>query len=131
MITERTTEYRTASNSGSRRQARWLHGIATATLVVVTAVASAPVVASAGPARPDGTRAPVSRSRDDVVRDLVARGIVPAATLDDGSQITSRALARASRSRDDVVRDLVARGIVPAATLDDGSQIVGPALRRR
>src|SRR4051794_36835015 len=100
MITERTTQDRTASNSRRRRPARWLHGIATATLVVVTAVATAPAVAaSAGPARYDRTGEPASRSRDDVVRDLVARGIVPAATLDDGSQIVSRPLARASRSR--------------------------------
>src|SRR6478609_6201446 len=106
----------------------WMRRIARGAL---SAAGGGATQSSAGPARPDGTRAPVSRSRDDVVRDLVARGIVPAATLDDGSQITSRALAGASRSRDDVVRDLVARGIVPAATLDDGSQIVGPALRRR
>jgi hypothetical protein len=28
-------------------------------------------------------------SRDDIVRDLVARGLVPAATLDDGSEVGS------------------------------------------
>ncbi|MET0711740.1 MAG: hypothetical protein ABWZ30_04460 [Jiangellaceae bacterium] len=33
---------------------------------------------------------PALRTRDDVVRDLVERGAVPAATLDDGSQITGR-----------------------------------------
>ena len=30
----------------------------------------------------------VSRSTDDIVRDLVNRGLVPAATLNDGTQIT-------------------------------------------
>jgi hypothetical protein len=98
-------------------------------LVVVTGVASVPV--AAGPARSDRTITRASRSRDDVVRDLVIRGIVPAATLDDGTQITSRALALASRSRDDVVRDLVARGVVPAATLDDGTQISSRSLHGR
>ena len=37
-------------------------------------------------AEPNQVQAP--RSRDDVVRDLVERGLVPAATLDDGTQIT-------------------------------------------
>ena len=63
-----------------------------------------------------------SRSRDDVVRDLVERGLVPAATLDDGTQIT-RAGLRPTRTRDEVIRDLVERGLVPAASLDDGTQI--------
>ena len=130
MLTERTIQDRSTSTSTSRRPVRWLHGIAGA-MLVVTAVASVPVVASAGPARSDRTVTPASRSRDDVVRDLVNRGIVPAATLDDGTQISSRALALASRSRDDIVRDLVARGIVPAATLDDGTQIASRALRGR
>ena len=67
------------------------------------------------------------RTRDDIVRDLVARGVVPAATLDDGTQITSPRSHPAQRTRDDIVRDLVERGLVPAATLDDGTQITGPA----
>jgi hypothetical protein len=67
----------------------------------------------------------VPRSRDDVVRDLVARGLVPAATLDDGTVITGPGL-QPTRTHDDIVRDLVARGLVPAATLDDGTQITGP-----
>ena len=130
MITERTNQDR-SSTSTSRRPVRWLPGMVGVMLVVVTGVASVPIAAGAGPARSDRTVPPASRSRDDVVRDLVARGIVPAATLDDGTQITSRAHALAFRSRDDVVRDLVARGIVPAATLDDGTQISSRALRGR
>jgi hypothetical protein len=55
------------------------------------------------------------------VRELVERGFIPAATLEDGSQVTSGQ----ARSQDDVVRDLVARGLVPAATLDDGSEVSG------
>ena len=116
MITERTNQDRTDQPVRVGDQFGGCHGIVGAMLVVVTGVASVPVAAGAGPARSDRTITRASRSRDDVVRDLVTRGIVPAATLDDGTQITSRALALASRSRDDVVRDLVARGIVPAAT---------------
>ena len=71
---------------------------------------------------------PAPRTRDDIVRDLVARGVVPAATLDDGTQITGPGFEPAPRTRDDIVRDLVARGVVPAATLDDGTQITSPAL---
>ena len=74
-------------------------------------------------AEPNQVQAP--RSRDDIVRDLVVRGLVPAATLDDGTQITRPGL-QPTQTRDDVVRDLVARGLVPAATLDDGTQITGP-----
>ena len=84
------------------------------------------VVETSGPTRSDQTPEPAPRTRDDIVRDLVARGVVPAATLDDGTHITSPALTPAPRTRDDIVRDLVARGVVPAATLDDGTQIAGP-----
>jgi hypothetical protein len=72
---------------------------------------------------------PAARSRDDVVRELVDSGIVPAASLDDGSRIVGRALAL--QLRDDAVRELVASGLVPAATLSDGTGIVGSALGRR
>jgi hypothetical protein len=41
-------------------------------------------------AEPNQLQAP--RSTDDAVRDLVERGLVPAATLDDGSQITGPGL---------------------------------------
>ena len=64
-------------------------------------------------------------THDDIVRDLVARGLVPGATLDDGTQITGPGL-RPTRTHDDIVRDLVERGLVPAATLDDGTQITRP-----
>lgn len=90
-----------------------------------------PVVAeSVGDAKDNPAYGPVTpiepRTRDDILRDLVARGVVPAATLDDGTLITGPALA--PRTRDDIVRDLVARGVVPAATLDDGSQITSRSL---
>ena len=70
------------------------------------------------------------RSRDDVVRDLVHRGVVPAATLDDGTQITRPGL-QPTRTRDEIVRDLVERGLVPAATLGDGTQVARLALNPR
>ena len=59
------------------------------------------------------------------MRELVARGFVPAATLDNGSHITSGTSDPAPRSQDEVVRELVARGLVPAATLEDGSEVTG------
>jgi hypothetical protein len=82
------------------------------------------------PAIAEPNQVQVPRSRDDVVRDLVERGLVPAATLDDGTQITRPGL-QPIRTRDDVVRDLVERGLVPAATLDDGTQITRPMNRGR
>ena len=51
---------------------------------------------------------PAPPSRDDIVQDLVDRGLVPRQTLQP-----------APPSRDDIVQDLVDRGLVPAATLDD------------
>ena len=41
-------------------------------------------------ANAEPTQIEAPRSRDDAVRDLVERGLVPAATLDDGTQITRR-----------------------------------------
>jgi len=49
---------------------------------------------------------------------------VPAAALDDGTQIATNTRPR---SRDDIVRQLVAQGLVPAAALDDGTQISSPS----
>ena len=66
------------------------------------------------------------RSGRNAVRSLVERGLVPAATLDDGTQIIGSALRP---TRDDVVRSLVERGLVPAATLDDGTRITRSVLR--
>jgi hypothetical protein len=68
------------------------------------------------------------RSRDDVVRDHVERGFIPAATLDDGSRIVGDAVARPSG--DDGIRVLVERGVVPAATLSDGTEIASPAVQQ-
>ena len=66
------------------------------------------------------------RLGDDVIHGHlgVERGLVPAATLDDGTQITRAGLR--PRTRDEVIRDLVERGLVPAASLDDGTQITQP-----
>ena len=131
VITDETIQVdRTSSNTPSNAPPRWpfrrLLGIGTA--IVVAAIALVVIVESSGPTSSDQTPEPAPRTRDDVVRDLVDRGLVPAATLDDGTQIISPALAPAPRTRDDIVRDLVARGLVPAATLDDGTQIISPAL---
>ena len=128
VITEEAIQVdRTPANTPPRRRGRRLFGIGAA-IVVVAAVALVAVVESSGPTRSDQTPEPAPLTRDDIVRDLVDRGVVPAATLDDGTQITSPALAPAPRTRDDIVRDLVERGVVPAATLDDGTQITSPAL---
>jgi hypothetical protein len=79
--------------------------------------------ARSGDSNPADQPAPASRASDDVVRDLVEQGVVPAATLGDGSPVTAKTPGQASQLPDEVVRDLVARGVVPAATLDDGSQV--------
>ena len=88
---------RTPSNTPPRRPSRRLFGIGTA-IVVVAAVALVALVGSSGPTRSDQTPEPAPRTRDDIVRDLVDRGVVPAATLDDGTQITGPALAPAPRT---------------------------------
>jgi hypothetical protein len=51
---------------------------------------------------------PAPQTRDDIVQDLVDRGLVPGG-----------ALQPAPQTRDDIVQDLVDRGLVPAATLED------------
>ena len=129
-ITEAITEAaiqlgRTPSHAAPPRPRRRTLAIGAA--IVVTVVALVPVVRSDGQTSSDQPHRPMSRSSDDAVRGLVARGVVPAASLDDGTQIVSPALAPAQRSQDDIVRQLVAHGLVPAATLDDGTQIVSPA----
>ncbi len=128
VITDETIQVdRTTSNTPPRGPIRRLVGIGTV-FVVVAAVAFFAVVETSGPTRSDQTPESAPRTRDDIVRDLVARGLVPAATLDDGTQVIGPALASAPRTHDDIVRDLVAHGLVPAATLDDGTQVIGPAL---
>jgi hypothetical protein len=93
VITDETIQVdRTPSNTPPRRPIRRLLGIGTA-IVVVAAVALVAVVERSGPTRSDQTPETAPRTRDDIVRDLVERGLVPAATLDDGTQITSPALA--------------------------------------
>jgi hypothetical protein len=97
-----------------RRRTRRIATIAAATLVVA-GVAGVAAIRSAD-------SSPVERSQDDNVRDLVERGLVPAASLSDGTEISG---SRDDAVRDDAVRDLVERGLVPAATLSDGTQIAG------
>ena len=125
VITDETIQVdRTESNTSPPRRILRRLGIGTA--IVVAPFAFVAFVGSAHPAGSDQQHEPAPRTRDDIVRDLVARGVVPAATLDDGTQITGPGFEPAPRTRDDIVRDLVARGVVPAATLDDGTQITGP-----
>jgi hypothetical protein len=128
VITEETIQADTApSTTPTRRPIR--RGLAIGAAVVV--VAGAAFVAAAqtdGPAPADELQQTRPQSRDEIVRDLVARGVVPAASLDDGTEIRGPGLAPVERSRDEIFRDLVARGVVPAATLDDGTEITGPAI---
>lgn len=92
VITDKSIQVdRTPSNTPPRRPIRRLVGIGTA-IVVVAAVAFVAFVETSGPTRSDQTPESAPRTRDDIVRDLDARGLVPAATLDDGTQITSRSL---------------------------------------
>ncbi|HEX4981196.1 MAG TPA: hypothetical protein VFV63_05835 [Ilumatobacteraceae bacterium] len=51
---------------------------------------------------------PAPLTRDEIVQDLVDRGLVP-----------SEAVRPAPLTRDEIVQDLVDRGLVPAATLED------------
>jgi hypothetical protein len=127
VITDETIQVETPSNTPPRRTIRRILAIGAAIVFVVVGALVA-AVQSPGPTQSDQLQEPASRSRDEIVRDLVTRGVVPAASLDDGTQISGPALAPAPRTGDEIVRDLVARGVVPAASLDDGSQITGPAL---
>ncbi|HEX6657774.1 MAG TPA: hypothetical protein VF065_06820 [Ilumatobacter sp.] len=103
--------------------------VASAAILVAGIVAAVAVVQDGGDApQPDITAAPANPSSDAAVRSLVERGVVPAASLDDGSQVVGRRLA--TPSQDDVVRVLVERGLVPAASLDDGSQVANPSAAR-
>jgi hypothetical protein len=100
-------------------------------LLVAGALAVVAVVESGNSTKSDPAPTPISTpkvssaSRDDAVRVLVDSGVVPAASLDDGSQIGAP-----GASRDDAVRVLVDSGVVPAASLDDGSQIGSPTTLR-
>ena len=92
VITDETIQVdRTPSTTQHRRPIRRLLGIGTA-IVVVAAVALVAVVESSGPTRSDQTPEPAPRTRDDIIRVLVNQGVIPAATLDDGTQNTSRSL---------------------------------------
>ena len=78
--------------------------------------------------QPDVTALLANPSNDAAVRELVERGLVPAASLEDGSQVVGR--QPAAPSQDEIVRDLVERGLVPAASLDDGSQVANQSTAR-
>jgi len=101
--------------------------VLTAAIVVAAITALGLVAARDHETQSDLQPVHSSQSRDEAVRRLVERGQVPAAQLDDGTQITSK--PRQPLTRDQIVRQLVARGLVPAATLDDGTQIAGEIAR--
>jgi hypothetical protein len=77
-----------------------------ATVVLVALVTLVAFVQGAGHESVRPTRQPAPQSRDDIVQDLVDRGLVPSPTRQPAPQ-----------SRDDIVQDLVDRGLVPAASL--------------
>jgi hypothetical protein len=56
---------------------------------------------------PEQALRPEPRSRDEILRDLVNRGLIP-----------EQALRPEPRSRDEIIRDLVNRGLIPEETLD-------------
>ncbi len=99
----------------------------------IAGVAIVEIVETSGPSSPDRTTQPAPRSRDDLVRDLVNGGVVPAATLESAPPsredlvrdlvnrgvVPAATLESAPPSREDLIRDLVARGLIPAATLED------------
>ena len=120
-----------AAQPPSPRRKRTL-GIAAGAAILVAGIVAAVAVAQGGgdSSQPEITAAPASPSSDAFVRSLVESGAVPAASLDDGSQIAGKALDPTTQSQDEVVRNLVAQGFVPAASLDDGSQITGGARSR-
>ena len=96
---------RTASNTSPPR--RYLRRLGIGAAIVVAPVALVAFVGSANPTTSDQQHEPAPRTRDDIVRDLVERGVVPAATLDDGTQITGPGFEPTPRTRDEIVRDLV------------------------
>jgi hypothetical protein len=92
VITEESIQADSApSITSTRRPIR--RGLAIGAAVVV--VAGAALVAAAqtdGPTSPNELQQTRSQSRDETVRDLVARGVVPAASLDDGTEISGPAI---------------------------------------
>ncbi len=98
---------RTESAPARLRPTRRMIAIGATTLVVAI-VALAAVVQNTGDQTSEPAVQPAPQSRDDIVQDLVDRGLIPRQTLQ-----------TAPLSRDDIVQDLVDRGLVPAATLDD------------
>jgi hypothetical protein len=119
------------SPAPQRKKTRGI-AVAGAAILVAGIVAAVAVVQDGGDApQPDITVAPPANpSSDAVVRSLVERGVVPAASLEDGSQITAETPDPEPRSQDEIVSDLVERGLVPAASLDDGSEVGNPSAAR-
>jgi hypothetical protein len=93
VITEESVQADTAASTTTPRRRPIRRGLAIGAAVVV--VAGAALVAAAqtdGPTPPDELQQTRSQSRDETVRDLVARGVVPAASLDDGTEISGPAI---------------------------------------
>ena len=109
---------RTEFAARSRRPTRKVIVIS-ATALVVASVALAGVVQNSRheTSQPAANAAPTvdAPSRDDVVRDLVDRGLVPAQTLE-----------VASPTRDDVVRDLVNRDDIPTDAMNRSTAVGFP-----
>ena len=101
------------------------------TAVVVAMITLVAYAQSSGEDLVRPTRQHVPQSRDDIVQDLVDRGLVPSPTrqttpptrddivqdLVDRGLVPSPTRQTTPPTRDDIVQDLVDRGLVPAATL--------------
>lgn len=98
---------RTKSYAPNRVPTRRLIAIG-ATALVAAIVTMVAVAQNSGQESVRPTLQPAPQSQDDIVRDLVNRGLIPIQSLQPSPQ-----------SRDAIVRDLVDRGLVPAAALDD------------
>ena len=128
-IIEAEAEAEGTPSAAPRRTAKRLIVAGGAAILVAGIVGAIALVQDGGDAtQPGVTAAPANPSSDAAVRSLVDRGVVPAASLDDGSQVVGRQLA--TPSRDEIVRDLVERGLVPAASLDNGSQTANSSTAR-
>src|SRR5262245_21107960 len=81
---------------------------ATAALIAATFGGFLVGRSTGGASTADNTPAVTPHANEAVLRDLVERGIVPAATLEDGTQIVAR--QPTARTTDEVVADLVDQG---------------------
>jgi len=97
---------RTSSSEPTRVPARALIAIAITVVVAIVTLVAYGQSSNEEFMRP--TQQPATQSRDDIVQDLVDRGLVPHQTLQPVPQ-----------SRDEIVQDLVDRGLVPDGTPND------------